>query len=87
MQKPITQNDIVVTQSVKKKYSLKLTRSHLSTHFAWNSCEHGSTRNVCRGSKSQMQMTHDVWSPACRRTKKKGNYHLVKGTVISAIKG
>lgn len=42
----------------------KLTRNHLSTHLAWNSCEHGNTRSVWRGSKSQIQMTHDVWSPA-----------------------
>lgn len=41
----------------------KLTRNHLSTHLAWNSCEQGNTRSVWRGSKSQMQMTHDVWSP------------------------
>jgi hypothetical protein len=44
-------------------HNIELTRNHLSTHFAWNSCEHGNTRSVCLGSKSQMQMTHDVWSP------------------------
>lgn len=47
----------------KGKRSDRLTRSHLSTHLAWNSWEHGNTRSVWRGSKSQMQMTHEVWSP------------------------
>lgn len=47
----------------KKMRKYWLTRNHLSTHFAWNSCEHGRTRRIWRGSKSQIQMTHDVWSP------------------------
>lgn len=46
-----------------RKREKKLTRSHLSTHLAWNSWEQGNTRSVWRGSKSQIQMTHDVWSP------------------------
>lgn len=37
-----------------------LTLSHLSTHFAWNSCEQGSTRSTCLNSKSHMQTTQDV---------------------------
>lgn len=40
-----------------------LTRSHLSTHREWNSWEQGSTRRICRGSKSHIHTTHDVWSP------------------------
>ena len=37
------------------------TFSHLSTHFAWNSCEQGRTLTICLVSKSLMQTTHTVW--------------------------
>lgn len=39
---------------------IKLTLSHLSMHLEWNSCEHGSTRNDCKASKSHMQTTQFV---------------------------
>lgn len=42
---------------------MKLTLSHLSTHFEWNSWEHGSTRSICLASKSHIQTTQQVWSP------------------------
>lgn len=38
----------------------RLTLSHLSTHLVWNSWRHGNTRNICRSSKSHMQITHVV---------------------------
>lgn len=46
------------------QFSKTLTLSHLSTHFEWNSWEQGNTRSVCRASKSHIQTTHVVWSPA-----------------------
>lgn len=44
---------------------VRLTLSHLSIHFEWNSCEHGKTRSDCRASKSHMQTTQFVWSLWC----------------------
>lgn len=41
----------------------QLTRSHLSTHLAWNSWEQGRTRSSWRSSKSHMHTTQDDWSP------------------------
>ena len=50
-------------QLFQLKFSIYLlpTLSHLSTHLAWNSWEHGSTRTTWRVSKSLMQTTHTVW--------------------------
>lgn len=39
---------------------VRLDLSHLSTHLVWNSWRHGNTRNICRSSKSHMQITHVV---------------------------
>lgn len=47
-----------LSASVPKKRGSSLTLSHLSTHLAWNSWEHGNTLRSWRDSKSHMQTTH-----------------------------